>query len=190
MSRTTYVDYTTVITADTMNAVDQITYGTNALNATKFFFYPSWDTNSAAYVITRPSGSSTVSGFESRNTSDDTDYTKASFHALNTMLQIKYTANGNGSSLPITFYTDGGSGAEEVFRVHTSGRCGFGTAAAPHVSAKVEIKSTTQGFLPPRMTGTERDAISTPATGLMVYNTTTNKLNVYTGAGWEAITSA
>lgn len=40
------------------------------------------------------------------------------------------------------------------------------------------------------MTGTERDNIVAPAAGMVVYNTTTNKLNVRVAAGWEAITSA
>ena len=57
-------------------------------------------------------------------------------------------------------------------------------------SAIMEMESTTKGFLPPRMTTTQRDAIGSPATGLVVYNTTTDKLNVYTGAAWEAVTSA
>jgi len=52
-------------------------------------------------------------------------------------------------------------------------------------SAIVDIQSTTQGFLPPRMTTTERDAISTPAAGLMVYNTTTNKAQCYNGSTWN-----
>jgi len=44
---------------------------------------------------------------------------------------------------------------------------------------------TTGGFLPPRMTTTERDAISTPAAGLMIYNTTTNKAQCYNGSTWN-----
>ena len=52
-------------------------------------------------------------------------------------------------------------------------------------SAKLQVDSTTQGFLPPRMTTTERDAISTPAAGLMVYNTTTNKAQCYNGTAWQ-----
>jgi hypothetical protein len=55
-------------------------------------------------------------------------------------------------------------------------------------SAQLEMVSTTQGFLPPRMTTTQRNAIASPAAGLMIYNTTTAKLNVYTTA-WETITS-
>ena len=52
-------------------------------------------------------------------------------------------------------------------------------------SAVLQADSTTQGFLPPRMTTTERDAISTPAAGLMVYNTTTNKAQCYNGTAWQ-----
>jgi hypothetical protein len=50
----------------------------------------------------------------------------------------------------------------------------------------VEINSTTQGFLPPRMTTTERNAIATPAAGLIVYNTTDNKHYGYNGTTWNA----
>jgi len=55
-------------------------------------------------------------------------------------------------------------------------------------SAMLQADSTTKGFLPPRMTTTQRNAIASPAEGLMIYNTTTAKLNVFTTA-WEAITS-
>ena len=51
-------------------------------------------------------------------------------------------------------------------------------------SAKLQVDSTTQGFLPPRMTTTERDAITTPAAGLMVYNTDTNTAECWNGSSW------
>jgi hypothetical protein len=53
---------------------------------------------------------------------------------------------------------------------------------SPNASAQLDITSTTRGFLPPRMTTTQRDAISSPAAGLVIYNTTTSKLQVYTTA--------
>lgn len=52
-------------------------------------------------------------------------------------------------------------------------------------SAVLEAKSTTQGFLPPRMTTAEKNAISAPASGLVVYDTTTNKLCCYNGTSWN-----
>lgn len=56
-------------------------------------------------------------------------------------------------------------------------------------SSLLTMKSTVKGFLPPRMTTTQRDAIASPAEGLIIYNTTTHKLNVFTTA-WEQVTSA
>jgi hypothetical protein len=69
------------------------------------------------------------------------------------------------------------------------GNVGIGTTS-PSASALLDVTSTTAGFLPPRMTTAQRDAISSPAAGLMVYNTSTNKLNFYNGTAWEAVTSA
>ena len=56
-------------------------------------------------------------------------------------------------------------------------------------SSKLTVNSTTQGFLPPRMTTTEKNAISSPATGLVVFDTTLGKLCVFAGT-WQTITSA
>jgi hypothetical protein len=69
------------------------------------------------------------------------------------------------------------------------GRVAVGTTT-PNAAAALDVTSTTQGFLPPRMTTTERNAITSPPAGLMIYNTTTNKLNVRTASSWEAVTSA
>jgi hypothetical protein len=43
--------------------------------------------------------------------------------------------------------------------------------STPSATAKLQVDSTTQGFLPPRMTQAQRVAITSPATGLMVYQT-------------------
>jgi len=51
-------------------------------------------------------------------------------------------------------------------------------------SAILDVRSTTRGFLQPRMTTTQRDTIATPATGLSVYNTTTNTSDFYNGSSW------
>jgi hypothetical protein len=52
-------------------------------------------------------------------------------------------------------------------------------------SAMLEVRSTTRGFLPPVMTTTQKNAIATPATGLVVYDNTTNKLQCYNGSTWN-----
>ncbi|HYK46355.1 MAG TPA: hypothetical protein VEV83_14350, partial [Parafilimonas sp.] len=70
----------------------------------------------------------------------------------------------------------------------SSGSAGIGTTT-PNASSALEIKSTTQGLLISRMTKAQRDAIVTPATGLMVYQTnSTPGFYYYSGTAWTAIT--
>jgi hypothetical protein len=73
----------------------------------------------------------------------------------------------------------------ELFRVNETGNFMLGTGTEI-ASAKLIVDSTTQGFLPPRGTNTQMLAIASPATGLMFYDTTNNKLNVYDGTTWQA----
>lgn len=53
-------------------------------------------------------------------------------------------------------------------------------------SALITMNSTTQGFLPPRMSTVNRDAIASPATGLIIWNTTLARLEYYNGTQWAA----
>lgn len=64
-----------------------------------------------------------------------------------------------------------------------------GDKSAQAASAIVDIKSTTQGLLVPRMSAAQMNAISSPATGLMVYNTTAGVFCSYTGAAWYCYTA-
>lgn len=57
------------------------------------------------------------------------------------------------------------------------------------VSAILVATSTTRGFLPPRMTTVQRDAIATPAEGLHVYNTTDHADDYYNGSSWGPVGS-
>ncbi|CAB4137673.1 hypothetical protein UFOVP321_53, partial [uncultured Caudovirales phage] len=54
-----------------------------------------------------------------------------------------------------------------------------------NASALIQMNSSSKGFLPPRMTATQKNAIGTPASGLIVYDTTTNKLCCYNGSTWN-----
>lgn len=61
---------------------------------------------------------------------------------------------------------------------------GVGTAT-PHVSAKLDVTSTTQGMLVPRMDSLQRTLIVTPATGLLVYQTNAKPgFYFYNGTMW------
>ncbi len=54
--------------------------------------------------------------------------------------------------------------------------------SAPDNSAMLDVKSTSKGFLPPRMTTGQMNAIISPAQGLTVYNTNVNSLYWYNGS--------
>ncbi len=66
---------------------------------------------------------------------------------------------------------------------------GIGTDT-PAATAQLDVTSTTKGFLPPRMTTADRDAIVSPAAGLIIYNTTINGLQIYSGSTWYTASAA
>lgn len=63
------------------------------------------------------------------------------------------------------------------------------TGATPDASAMLDIVSTDKGMLIPRMTTAQRTAISSPATGLMVYDTSTGSFWYFNGTIWVEITN-
>jgi hypothetical protein len=67
----------------------------------------------------------------------------------------------------------------------SNGGIGINTLAANNASAIFQVDSTTQGFLPPRMTTTQRDNIVGAVAGLVLYNSVTNKLQCYNGSTWN-----
>lgn len=109
-----------------------------------------------------------------------TDLTSAYFDFYNTLF---FRSGASSSSTVMTLFSNGNlalnTTTDTGFKLNVNGSI-FGTS--------LTINSTTQGFLPPRMTTVQKNAIVTPAAGLMVYDTTLNKLCVFTTV-WETITS-
>ncbi|ROL58455.1 tail fiber protein [Bacteroidetes/Chlorobi group bacterium Naka2016] len=66
---------------------------------------------------------------------------------------------------------------------------GIGTTT-PDNSAILELYSTSHGFLVPRLTTTQRNAISSPATGLLIYNLDNQRFEYYDGTQWVAVVSS
>jgi hypothetical protein len=115
--------------------------------------------------------------------------------------QLNFNISGNGPGMTITNQNgttyrigqyntgnvlsigDAGAGTP-VFNINLSGNIGVGTTA-PNATAILDITSTTKGVLFPRMTTTQKNAIASPATGLVVYDNTTNKLQCYNGSTWN-----
>lgn len=103
-------------------------------------------------------------------------------------------ANVDNATLTVVFNE---AGADKDFRFESdtdtnnltldagNNSVGVGVALGSHAaSAKLQVDSTTKGFLPPRQTTTERDLIGSPATGLIIHNTTTDHLEEYDGSAW------
>lgn len=87
-----------------------------------------------------------------------------------------------------------------LFLVHTfelSAQTGIGTTT-PNASAKLDVFATDKGLLPPRVTltsGSDTTTISSPATGLLIYNTGNNVAlqagyYYWNGSSWATIATA
>ena len=90
---------------------------------------------------------------------------------------------GSLNAQPLILITKNG----ERLRIDTLGRVGIGTTS-PNVSALLDLTSTQRGFLVPRMTTVQRNAITTPAQGLLIYQTDGTKGFYYYDAGWKVVT--
>ena len=119
----------------------------------------------------------------------------------------KLTVNGGGAFLAgneLRFYNVGNSNWAQIqsptsgalqlstgggiaMYLESLGNVGIGTTTP---TALLDISSTTNGVLLPRMTTTQVNAISSPATGLTVYNTTLNTLCFYNGTSWQKVNHA
>jgi fibronectin-binding autotransporter adhesin len=93
------------------------------------------------------------------------------------------SVTGSGTQNYITKWTVGGTGLVNSHIYDNGASVGIGTAS-PNATAALDITSTTQGFLPPRMTTAQRGSISSPVAGLMIYNTDINCLQFYNGTIW------
>jgi hypothetical protein len=80
----------------------------------------------------------------------------------------------------------GGTASANVYFNAISESVGIGINTI-NASAKLQIDSTTQGFLPPRMTAAQINAIVAPATGLMAFNLDIGQVCVYDGAIWHKL---
>jgi len=99
---------------------------------------------------------------------------------------------GSSQSLPGDFTIGQSIGASSATLVidATSGNVAIAnnfTATTPDASAVLALQSTTAGFLPPAMNTSQKNAISSPATGLLVYDTTLGYLQEYNGSTWTTV---
>jgi len=98
------------------------------------------------------------------------------------LMAVNPDYNGNNGAFVITAPGSAVGGREFVMDMKY-GNIGMGTAT-PHPSAVLDLTSTTQGLLTPRMTTTQRNAISNKPEGLVIYNTTTKAVEYFNGTSW------
>ena len=117
-------------------------------------------------------------------------------------LEVRLADDSNFSSLSASVFNAQFVGSQVAINIFDTTRQ-IGTGGSGHIgfkatnftfnndnfnvanaSAIVQIDSTTKGFLPPRMTTTQVNAIATPAEGLVVFNTTISHLCVYQSGAW------
>jgi hypothetical protein len=106
------------------------------------------------------------------------------FSTLNTSGAVVFNDAGGD----VDFRVEGDTNANLLFVDASVDAIGIGTAS-PNASAILDAQSTTKGVRMPNMTTTQKNAIASPAAGLMVFDTTLAKLCVYSGVAWETITS-
>jgi hypothetical protein len=86
----------------------------------------------------------------------------------------------DGSVTQITMYTNGGT---PQLAINNNGQVSIAAGSA-NASAQLDVNSTTRGFLKPKMTTAQKNAIATPAAGLEVYDTDLNRPCFFNGTSW------
>jgi hypothetical protein len=108
-------------------------------------------------------------------------------YSFGTIEAKKESAVANNYSSYLAFYTiESNGGGTERMRISGNGSISIGTTTAD-ASAKLDITSTTQGVLFPRMTTAQINAIVSPANGLTVYNTDLSTLCFYHVNTWKRV---
>jgi len=98
---------------------------------------------------------------------------------------IEVPSNDNGDGFYVaTDPNQTGTADLLALKIDALGNVGIGETAP---SAPLTVTSTTGGVILPRMTTTQMNAISSPANGEMIYNTTANKFYGYANGAWVAL---
>ena len=126
--------------------------------------------------------------FVAPNTYAITYDTNGNFNAAGS---LRAKLNNDGPNGTLTLYQNATgyiflNGAQSGNNSYIATALSIGNQSAANASSILELTSTTKGFLPPRMTTTQRNAIASPAAGLVVYDNTDNKHYGYNGTTWNA----
>lgn len=172
------LDVTGII--NTSTAV-QVSYQSASTFSSGFNIYKRGTTGDVTAALT----SGTELGYNSFFGWDGSAYGRGAF--VLTKTTETWSGTGHGSYYSIWTTPTGSTTNAERMRIDQNGNVGIG--GTPNANALLDVSSTTKASMPvPRMTTAQKGLVASPAAGMMVYDTTLNKLCVYTTA-WETITS-
>ena len=85
--------------------------------------------------------------------------------------------------------------SSSIYEDPSTSNVSIGNSNAPHIAAVLDLSSTTKGFLPPRMTTSQKTALTSTLTtaqqsaakGLMVFDTTLSQMQVWDGSAWQSM---
>jgi hypothetical protein len=143
--------------------------------------------------LTSGSNNTTLGGFSGRFIADGATVLTSLSNSILIGYQTYPLANSQTNQIVIGYQSTGlGSNTTVLGNSSTTLTALYGAVitggTSIDASAQLQADSTTKGFLPPRMTTTQKNAIATPATGLVVFDTTLGKLCVFSTT-WQTITS-
>jgi hypothetical protein len=124
----------------------------------------------------------------------DTDSARYMLHNGTAWKGLAYTGESGGGGLSGTITNDrilfSAEGAVKDTSMLSYSRSlqsvGIGIAT-PAASALLDLTSTTKGLLLPRMTTSQRNAIASPANGLLIFNTDSSLFSVYKNGDWDYV---
>ena len=110
------------------------------------------------------------------------EYSGASADTIGGLLGVGFTTGSNNTMLGQNTSTTSATGNYRT-AIGSDSRCQNDNA--------IKLgRDTLDVVILPSMTTTVRNAVSSPAAGSFIFNSTTSKLNFYNGTAWEAVTSA
>jgi hypothetical protein len=176
------------LTTPTISGIMALSYSNNAFANGLTVRNTSTGTNSLSGITVQDSGGTNV-GYMQYCPSNFVNVglqNTVIFGSIGTQ-RVGFVANAGGNvGQDVYFKNHSQQTLATIFCQGSTLNVGIGTET-PNAKALLDVSSTTKGFLPPRMTTAQRDAITSVPAGLMIYNTSTNKVNEYNGSAWDEL---
>jgi hypothetical protein len=162
---------------------------THSNSADRTYTFPNYDGTVATVAGTETFTNKTLTSARANQINDTNGNEAVIFTATASAVNEFTVANAATGTAPIISATGGNTDISIEIKPKGAGSVGIGTNT-PSVKTAFDVVSTTQASRPfPTMNSTQRDAITSPATAGIIYNSTTARFEYYNGAAWVALGS-